>query len=144
MCGKRLIKNMRWFLDANLTTTLPVTVFDTNIEQEVPFISVGFTSDTLDESNCPGHYTVAGVVVTAMNGHDYTDAQIDTIEDDILTTLSLSTFSLSCNYNPARPATKVFINDIFITGTERQQEGDDTTLSLINFEAFCVARDYTL
>lgn len=142
MCGKKLIKNLRWFLESNMNTSLPITVFDTNLEQDAPFISVGYLSDSLDGSNCPGHYTIQGVIVSALNGHDYTDSEIDTVEDSIINTLSLSTLNLSCNYSPARPANKIFINDLFLTGTERQQDGNDTTLSLINFEAFCVARDY--
>lgn len=140
MCGKKLVNNLKWFIESNYDTDLSVTVFDTNLEQDSPFISIGFVDDTLDDSGCSGHYSVKGVIVTALNGHDYTDTEIDAVEQDLLDTVSLSSFHTDMNSLSTRPHTDLYINDLFITGTDRQVEGDSTTVSIINLEAYCALR----
>lgn len=140
MCGKPFIKNLRWYLEDNLDTSLPITVFDTNIEQESPFISVGFVSDELHDTMTLGHYTVTGYIVTAMNGHDYNDADIDDVEESIIDSIALSSFSTEMNSSSSRPSERVHLNGFFILGTEREVDGDSTTVSMINFEAHCAAR----
>lgn len=144
MLGKKLVKNLRYYLDPYFT--VPVYTFDQNVTRELPCIVVGFKSETSSFSGNYGHYTVSGSIQVMNQGYEDSDNNIsDSLAEQITNCLLnesglLSAVNVPISGTDTRPASAFHLNALFIRSEDRVDEGTSTVID-ISFDAFCAGKN---
>jgi hypothetical protein len=144
MCGKKLTLNLQNYLSPIFN--IPVYSFDRNRIKEVPCIVVGYDSEESSIKGAFGHYTVGGRIQVVFQGYDDPDTlEADDTADEVIEALCSPDLNLSVNYpetgTDTRPVSGFGMHQLIVRGVTREDE-DHSTLININFEAFCVAKDF--
>lgn len=143
--GERLLTNIKSYMESApllSASDIPMYVFSSNQDRELPCIVFGMDTQQLTEPHLPHHYTIEGAAVVIFNGYkDRTNELASAIQEKLYYELSNKTPLLSfINYSPNRPETEIFCHDIRIQ-EERAEIEDNSTILSIGFNAYCIPKN---
>jgi len=145
MVGKKLTVNLKSYLEP--LVDVPVYAFDRNESRSIPCLIVGYDSEETTIKGGFGHYTVSGFVDVLFQGYDDqenldSDSLAFEVADYLADRQALETaLNKPLSGSDSRPLTGFGINQLIIRGTQREEQ-DHSSLVQINFDAFCVAKDF--
>lgn len=146
MCGKPLVKNLVYALGLSANNiSIPIYTFDRNENRELPCIVISYDSEQSSMTGIYGHYTVSGKTLICYQGYEDADnSDADSMADKVVNILNdniESVLNKPLSGTDFRSVSGFGINRLFVRGTNRIDE-DNSTMVEVNFEAFCVAKDF--
>ena len=145
MTGKKLVKNLSYYLDQSVD--IDVYCFDVHTERLLPCVIVGYNSEQPSFPGDHGHYTVSGSVNVLYQGYDdLTNTDADSMAEIVIGLMTDRTALESSLNKPlsgsdSRPLSGFGLNQLFVRGTTRE-DLDHSTMISINYDAYCVSKDF--